>query len=380
MKKLPILALALLLLLCGCGNAETDPVDLYDSFLLTEIAVDHNIIPAMFIPKSGTMMPLCTDPLCMHDVNSGCAFAGFDQFLASENGKLYYTVNVADKKADGTYRGLAYRVYDYETASVKELCRKTELYAEGTMSSLSSVAGDWNYISQSGNTDYYFRVNYKTGKIEDLSDLDEVFLPVYEDKNHLYAPITINAYGDRTGILRTDHDFKNNETVFDIGEPAVNIDFSMLNAGYIYYCTLNPNSYDLWRYSVKKGSHEIVLENILFSVIGNGKIYYTREADTPSFLYFDAWRNRDVYDVVDGKIYVCDPDGKNSALIYDNNQYIVRGLDMQVRNGYLICDYGRITEQEFERGEMRPRLEANGGGKIVIDLKTGNAAVYEKTW
>ena len=84
--------------------------------------------------------------------------------------------------------------------------------------------------------------------------------------------------------------------------------------------------------------------------------------------------------MVDGKIYVCAPDGKNSALIYDDNQYIVRGLDMQVRNGYLICDYGRITEQEFERGEMRPRLEANGGGKIVIDLKTGNAAVYEKTW
>ena len=180
MKKLLALLLLLFPILCGCGNAQTGPVDLYDNFLLTEIAVDHNIIPAMFIPKSGTMMPLC-----MHDVNSGCAFAGFDQFLASENGKLYYTVNVADKKADGTYRGLAYRVYDYETASTKELCRKTELYAKGTMSSLSSVAGDWNYISQSGNTDgRVIALDPDTGKtVKEYRDLGVDILDFYSVEN-----------------------------------------------------------------------------------------------------------------------------------------------------------------------------------------------------
>ena len=380
MRKLFWLLLALLFLLGGCGNAQADPVSLYDSFLLLEIETKDSVIPAMFNPKSGTMMPLCTDPLCTHGEDSGCAFAGFDQILAAEGGKLYYTVNVAEKKPDGTYLGTAYRVYDLETASLKELCRKTELHTEGRMSSAGSIAGDWHYISQSGNTDYYFRVNYKTGKIEDLSDLEEVILPIYEDENYLYAPAAAGLFGVCTGILRTDHAFQNKEILFDAGEPVGDTDFSMLSEGYIYYYTLNSGSYDLRRCSVKTGDSETVLEEILFSVIGDGKIYYTREAETPAFLYFDAWRDRDVYDTVGGKIYVCDPDGRNSALIYDSSQYIVRDRNMQYKNGCLICDFGKMTEKEYEHGEMRPRLEPNGGGKIVIDVNTGESAAYEKIW
>jgi len=38
------------------------------------------------------------------------------------------------------------------------------------------------------------------------------------------------------------------------------------------------------------------------------------------------------------------------------------------------------VEKEYKNGEMKPWLEAAGGGKIVIDVKTGEAAVYEKNW
>ena len=108
--------------------------------------------------------------------------------------------------------------------------------------------------------------------------------------------------------------------------------------------------------------------------------YYVKTAEEPKHLYYDEWRKRDMYDTLDGKIYTCSLDGLDSKLIYDNNQYILRGMDFQYKNGYLVCDFGVIVEKEYKNGEIKPWLEANGGGKIVIDVKTGESAVYEKTW
>lgn len=53
---------------------------------------------------------------------------------------------------------------------------------------------------------------------------------------------------------------------------------------------------------------------------------------------------------------------------------------MQYKGGYLICDYGSVVMEEFDNGELLPRYYANRGGKIVIDLKTGEFQAYEKTW
>jgi len=373
--------LALMVLLPSCGGGQNEYVNLFDTFLFIEMEQDNLITPALFNPANGATIPLCTDPLCNHTENAGCPFAGYKQIFTVEDGKLYYSVNISEEKSGETYLGTAYRVYDVENGSVKELCRKTERRIEGNISSSGSIAGDWQYISQSGDTDYHYRVNFKTGKIEDLSHLDKIYLPVYEDESYLYVPLTADgSSGARTGIARVNHEFAFQKTLFDTGEPLGSIDFTMAEDGYIYYYTLNTDSYNLHRYSMKKNKTELILENILYAVIGESEIYFTRAAEHPQHLYYDAWRERDVYDTVDGKLYVCDPAGKNSRLIYDTDQHIVRGLDMQYKHGYLICDIGKIVDKEFEHGEMKPRLIANGGGKIVIDVKTGEANVYEKTW
>ena len=381
MKKLICTMITALFLLCSCGDTRTEFVNLFDTFLFIEIEQDISFTPALFNPANGTVIPLCTDPICDHTENSGCPFSGFRQIFAVENGKLYYSVNVSEEKADGTYLGSAYRVYDTETGSVKELCRKTELRTEGSMSSIGSICGDWQYICQSGSSDYYFRVNYKTGKIEDLSHLDKVFLPIYEDKSYLYVPYFSDGAGDGgTGIARINHNFEGQEILFDTGELLGDIDFSKAESGYIYYFTLNPDSYDLYRYSLKQNKTELILENILFAVIGEDEIYFTKAAENPELLYYDVWRKRDIYDTVDGKIYSCGLDGSKATCIFDNNELILRAGNLQYKNGYLICDFGKIMEKEFRNGEMKPWLETNGGGKIVIDVKTGDASVYEKTW
>ena len=380
--KLIYISLVIMMLLCSCGSTHTEYVNLFDTFLFIEMELDVSFTPALFNPANGTVMPLCTDPICDHTEQAGCPFAGYTQIFTVEDGKLYYSVNVSEKKSDGNYLGTAYRVYDIETGSVKELCRKTELHrTEGSTSSIGSIAGDWQYISQSGDTNYYYRVNFKTGEIEDLSYLDEVFLPIYEDASYLYVPLTPDDGSDaRTGIVRMNHKFEKQELLFDTGELLGNMDFSMAEDGGIYYFTQNPDSCNLYRYSIKKNKTELILENILYAVIGEDAIYYTKAAENPEYLYYDEWRRQDMYDTIDGKIYVCDPDGKNSKLIYDTEQYIVRKMDMQYKNGYLICDFGKIVEKEYKNGEMKPWLEANGGGKIVIDTKTGEATAYEKTW
>ena len=147
--------LALMVLLPSCGGGQNEYVNLFDTFLFIEMEQDNIYTPALFNPASGTVMPLCTDPICDHSENAGCPFAGYTQIFTVEDGKLYYSVNVSEKKSDGTYLGTAYRVYDIESGTVKELCRKAELLrTEGSLSSVGSIAGDWHYISQSGDTDY----------------------------------------------------------------------------------------------------------------------------------------------------------------------------------------------------------------------------------
>ena len=382
MKKLICITLTVMMLFTSCGGTQNEYANLFDTFLFIEMEQDNIYTPALFNPAGGTVMPLCTDPICDHSENAGCPFAGYTQIFTVEDGKLYYSVNVSEKKSDGTYLGTAYRVYDIESGAVKELCRKTELRrTEGSLSSVGSIAGDWHYISQSGDTDYYYRVNFKTGKIEELTHLDKVYLPVFKDESYLYVPLASDGNVDaKTGIARVNHKFEKHEMLFDTGKLIGTMDFSKAEDGYIYYFTPNVDAYDLHRYSMRKNKTETVLTNILYAVIGDDAIYYAKTAEEPKHLYYDEWRKRDMYDTLDGKIYTCSLDGSDSKLIYDNNQYILRGMDLQYKNGYLVCDFGVIVENEYKNGEMKPWLEANGGGKIVIDVKTGEAAVYEKTW
>ncbi len=372
--------LASAILLAGCGGEES--TDAFSHLVPTESMMqtaDGRVLTVgIFNPVTGATLPACADPICDHTEAAGCPFAGYNQVFAIRDGKMYFSVNIAEKKPDGQYLGKAYRVYDLESGAVKELYAKLEPMEQGTKSSANSLAGDWQYVSESGTTDYYYRVNYRTGEYEDLSDRDEVILPIHEDGDYLYAPLCVSPHdGAHTGLVRTDPDFANGEILFDAGEALGHIDFSAIGSGWIYYWTLRESSYDVHRYSLKTGKSETVLEDVLFAVIGGDRIYYTKAAENPKKLYFDLWRDRDVYDNVDGKIYSCKLDGKSARTVYDDNSHILRSMDMKFRGGWLICDLGILTEREWEDGTMQPRLDPVGGGRLVIDTRTGEAKIYE---
>ena len=90
MKKLLCVLLSALLLLCSCGGGNTEYVNLFDTFLFIEMEQDNIYTPALFNPASGTVMPLCTDPICDHSENAGCPFAGYTQIFTVEDGKLFF--------------------------------------------------------------------------------------------------------------------------------------------------------------------------------------------------------------------------------------------------------------------------------------------------
>ena len=95
---------------------------------------------------------------------------------------------------------------------------------------------------------------------------------------------------------------------------------------------------------------------------------------------YDAWRKRDIYDEVGGKIYFCKPDGSKETTIFDDPELLIRALDMRRHQNKLVCDLNAIVEDEFDNGEMMPHVKAAEGGKLVIDLTTGEYRIYGKTW
>jgi len=93
MKKfLSVLALALLLL-AGCG----DRTSFDDVYLISAMAIPSGdsgsrVIPVKFNVVTGSVTPLCADPLCDHGRGSGCIFADYMNggLTAFRNGYFYY--------------------------------------------------------------------------------------------------------------------------------------------------------------------------------------------------------------------------------------------------------------------------------------------------
>lgn len=376
MKK--SLAAVFLCLLCLIGCQQKNADDVYPYIYYDDVG-DGQSVMKQFNVNTGKMYDLCMDPLCDHNTED-CPFAGLCQLFGVEDGNMYYSVHVSEEKSDGTYRGKAWRVYDLTTFETKELCRKTELRG-GSLSEANSVAGDWQYICQSGDTDSYFRVNWKTGEIEDLSHLSEVILPQCETDDWLYAPIRADVFGDFIGMMRTDHAFENTEILFRVKDYLSAPNYTMIAEGYIYYHMPEDGGvYSLCRYDLKKEETETVLTGLLAAVVFEDGIVYTRQAEDPRFLLYDAWRKRDIYDEVGGKIYFCKPDGSKETTIFDDPELLIRALDMRRHQNKLVCDLNAIVEDEFDNGEMMPHVKAAEGGKLVIDLTTGEYRIYGKTW
>ena len=280
--------------------------------------------------RTGTVTPVCVDPLCGHD-DGGCPFYEAEQCAPSGNTMFFIRGEMSVDKNTGERSGkVALCAYDMLNGDTKEIGA-----FEDALSIIAAAEGRvyfYRLIPDGDGARAKYHFYYADGgKIREMpmkdeyssddagsADLPEIFA-VDGGKIYWYG-----AVEDGMAFWSTDLDGKD-RCELDITVPqAMNGHFS---DGYSYYTINNPpelkdtygrllaqNTNELWRVGIHGGEPEKLSDNIACFIVSGGKIYYTVAEKEPEtiMVHGDTY-----YDLCGGKIYRMNTDGSGAELIAD---------------------------------------------------------------
>lgn len=335
MKRVLILCMTVVFMLivsCGGGGKTLSVRDEYffrnaEGLPLGEV---DNGCPYKVNYRTGTVTPVCVDPLCGHD-DGGCPFYEAEQCVPSGNTMFFIRGEMSVDKNTGERSGkVALCAYDMLNGDTKEIGA-----FEDALSIIAAAEGRvyfYRLIPDSDGARAKYHFYYADGgKIREMpmkdeyssddagsADLPEIFA-VDGGKIYWYG-----AAEDGMAFWSTDLDGKDRREL-DITVPqAMNGQFS---DGYSYYTINNPpelkdtygrllsqNSNELWRVRIDGGEPEKLSDNIAQFIVSGGKIYYTVAEKEPEtiMVHGDTY-----YDLCGGKIYRMNTDGSGAELIAD---------------------------------------------------------------
>ena len=264
--------------------------------------------------RTGTVTPVCVDPLCGHD-DGGCPFYEAEQCVPSGNTMFFIRGEMSVDKNTGERSGkAALCAYDMLNGDTKEI---------GAFEDALSI------IAAAEGRVYFYRLS---------PDSDGA-----SAKYHFY-------YADGGKIREIDI----------IVPQAMNGQFS---DGYSYYTINNPpelkdtygrllsqNTNELWRVRIDGGEPEKLSDNIARFIISGGKIYYTVAEKEPEtiMVHGDTY-----YDLCGGKIYRMNTDGSGAELIADTEYdfaYLYGtfgGAFSDGENTYIALMFSELRKNDF---------------------------------
>lgn len=278
--------------------------------------------------RTGTVTPVCVDPLCGHD-DGGCPFYEAEQCVPSGNTMFFIRGEMSVDKNTGERSGkVALCAYDMLNGDTKEIGA-----FEDALSIIAAAEGRvyfYRLIPDGDGARAKYHFYYADGgKIREMpmkdeyssddagsADLPEIFA-VDGGKIYWYG-----AAEDGMAFWSTDLDGKDRRELDIIVPQAMNGHFS---DGYSYYTIKRPseandaygrllsqNSNELWRVGIDGGEPEKLSDNIAQFIVSGGKIYYTVAEKEPEtiMVHGDTY-----YDLCGGKIYRMNTDGSGAELI-----------------------------------------------------------------
>lgn len=334
MKRALILCMTVVFMLTvSCGSGKTLSVqDEYffrnaEGFPLGEVDTG---CPYKVNYRTGTVTPVCVDPLCGHD-DGGCPFYEAEQCVPSGNTMFFIRGDMSVDQNTGERSGkVALCAYDMLNGDTKEIGA-----FEDALSIIAAAEGRvyfYRLIPDSDGARAKYHFYYADGgKIREMpmkdeyssddagsADLPEIFA-VDGGKIYWYG-----AAEDGMAFWSTDLDGKDRRELDIIVPQAMNGQFS---DGYSYYTINSPpelkdtygrllsqNSNELWRVGIHGGEPEKLSDNIACFIVSGGKIYYTVAEKEPEtiMVHGDTY-----YDLCGGKIYRMNTDGSGAELIAD---------------------------------------------------------------
>ena len=334
MKRALILCMTVVFMLtvsCGGGRKTLSMRDEYffrnaEGLPLGDV---DNGCPYKVNYRTGAVTPVCVDPLCGHDEDSGCPFYEAEQCVPSGNTMFFIRGEMSVEQNTGERSGkVTLCAYDMLNGGTKELGA-----FEDSVSIIAAAEGRayfYRLVPDDDGVSAKYHFYYADGgKIREMPMKDEY---CSDDTGSYDLPVIFAVDGERIywyvaaedgmAFWSTDFDGKDRREL-DITVPqAMNGQFS---DGYSYYMVKRPseandaygrllsqNSNELWRVRTHGGEPEKLSDNIAQFIVSGGKIYYTVAEKEPEtiMIHGDAY-----YDLCGGKIYSMNADGSGVELI-----------------------------------------------------------------
>ena len=377
MKKLIIAAVLLSALLVSCGSTETKDPFFEDYYFFPGIDRGAQTIMKLNV-TTGSITPLCDDPLCEHDKN--CKFAGVTlaSTLTESGNKLYFSRR---NESDFTHEILS---YSPESQSV-ELVFKTE--PSGTVN--GEFRGNANFMIRNGYIWSEYKLPDGTKKLERISlkNKKRVELPesakipmrgMYEGK-FIYPILDDGEYLSR-GFALGDLDGNFTKTYATDKYIQVVESEQIENGTIIFDCPYeedgkyNYERQTLWVCDLKTGEQRLIHDDFgdfHFVRVGN-YIYYLNYVDDPVEVGFDRNHNKTKYNMTGGKIMRLDITTGEETLfmtfdhIFSDTPILKHG---KLIFGYWDTDYENYTVRDDGRGKDWYDYEVTRGW-VIIDPET----------
>ena len=358
-----ILTLTISYVSCGSDNNFKNDVDLSQIYIIEknrDILYKYNV-------ATGTYSPLCSDPICTHELWSDCKFAGV--FTVRMNGEWVYF-----PKEDGLIQGADSQnkmrqsicSYNYVTGEYNVLYTIEEISKTGFRGRFEYYDGYiyfYQGVPDSKMEEFTMsRINVETKKVENLGWSFKIWHSVIIDNELVFSD------GIKT-LFKTDLYFKNRTELIEVPIYIGNIFMQTAN-NYVYYESIESYTSgaksELNRINIKTGTNEKLFETTriaYFKIIGE-YFYFLSEDPEPRLLYTNEYGEK-YYDRYGGKIYRSKLDGSEFELYYENDKQNINIKSIENCGKYLVTTYDIVVEKNGRTDYQQ------SSDKIVFDTETG---------
>ena len=335
-------------------NTQFEPAALYQYFLL------HGV-PARFNVTTGEVTYLCDDPLCSHDVDSDCLFADMGlQFLVDGQTHMMYYVTDRDL--------IKYDLAKKKAQVLYTVSSGTDTESNGGASTSLSLGYYWY---RDAYAKIFFRIDLETGAYEQLDPAYDIPAAYVDGRYYCTA-----SGSPATEVYSLDASMQNKQNIIkDCILYYVRFDHvTSQDSGYLTFSEwhegeLVPCTYDLATH--RKDTDKTATKS---GLMWGDYICYTQPAEEPR-LMGECGLNGKVYNRTGGTVYRYNTVTDQEEILFSNDDLVIGSPE--IVGGYLVYDFGAFVKHDMFNC---PYWQTNAGGKLVIDVETGNYCVYFNTW
>ena len=335
-------------------NTQFEPAALYQYFLL------HGV-PARLNVTTGEVTYLCDDPLCSHDADSDCLFADMGlQFLVDGQTHMMYYVTDRDL--------IKYDLAKKKAQVLYTVSSGTDTESNGGASTSLSLGYYWY---RDAYAKIFFRIDLETGAYEQLDPAYDIPAAYVDGRYYCTA-----SGSPATEVYSLDASMQNKQNIIkDCILYYVRFDHvTSQDSGYLTFSEwhegeLVPCTYDLATH--RKDTDKTATKS---GLMWGDYICYTQPAEEPR-LMGECGLNGKVYNRTGGTVYRYNTVTDQEEILFSNDDLVIGSPE--IVGGYLVYDFGAFVKHDMFNC---PYWQTNAGGKLVIDVETGNYCVYFNTW